>query len=630
MEWGQKESRSLFELLSDRVRGFELIGGPEKKQEMVQRLRGDQSLAAMLDEIEAEAERLLAEAEPILTDQLFRLFGETGERLPYEHVYFAKRKRLNAFALMTWLKPETGTGIYADGLRQIVRSICDEWTWVLPAHFDEERGPWGYIDLFAAETGQALTEVAVLLGDVLGEDIVARIAEEVEQRIFEPFMSKGPYRWEKLANNWSSVCAGSIGMAAIYVVEDTERLATLLERVHAAMDAFLSGYGQDGACLEGYSYWQYGFGYYIYYMDLLKAATSGRLDGFAERKVEAIAMFQQRCFTSEDMVVSFSDSPERSGVYMGMTNRLRREFPSVASPDILLRVPYATDHCGRWAHAFRNVIWATDSTGAAANEMAGSGAVKVGWPAETRLMEDAQWFISRIVPGKGDSYCFAAKGGHNGEPHNHNDGGQFLLHANGEAYLADLGSGMYTKSYFGPERYSYWCNGSQGHSVPIVNGAYQAEGKDRKATIIDAMISEAEDHFAVELKRMYPESAGLQSFERKFRWCKLGSPALTISDRFSVDDHLAEASLSIVERFITRKEPRMLEEGFLVLEQNYLLMIRYDSDCWRPVVEQRKDFDHFGQERHWYTLDFLPTEAWRSHIIEAEFTFTFLPEEDAR
>jgi hypothetical protein len=579
----------------------------------------------MLAEIEAEAERLLGEREPVLTDELFRVFAETGERLSYEGVYFAKRKRLNAFALMAWLKPEGD--VYAGALRQAAKAICDERTWCLPAHYNESRGPLGNIDLFAAETGQALTELAELLGDVLGEELVARIAIETERRIFGPFLS-GSYHWERLDNNWSSVCAGSIGMAALYAIEDSERLAALLERVHAAMDVFLSGYGQDGACLEGYSYWQYGFGYYVYYMDLLKAATSGGLNGFAERKVREIAMFQQRCFTSEDMIVSFSDSPERSGVYMGLTMRLRREFQQVALPDASFREPYAADHCGRWAHALRNVMWAAEG-GSQAKKAEGGGAAaeSVGWPTETRYMADAQWFLSRHVPEEGRSYSFAAKGGHNGEPHNHNDGGQFLLHAEGEAYLADLGRGLYTKSYFGPERYTYWCNGSQGHSVPIVNGAHQEEGEDRKAIVLEASIGETEDLFALELKGMYPAAAGLRSFQRKFRWTKSGAPALTVSDKFSFTQAGA-LDEAIIERFITMTEPRQSEDGALLLEQKRKLRIHYDSGNWRAVATRRSDFDHFGRERFWYTLDFHPVAGSLSGEIEAVFTFAFLPGED--
>lgn len=630
MEWGQAEVKPLELLLKDRVSGFELLGGSESKHDMVTRLRADVSLAGMIEEIEAEADRLLGEVEPVLTDELFRVFAETGERKPYESVYFERRKRLSAFALMAWLKPELE--VYGDAIRHEVDSICEERTWCLPAHYNEQRGPYDNIDLFAAETGQALTEISILLGDVLGKERQERIARETERRIYEPFLTAGPYHWERLDNNWSAVCAGSIGMAALYAIEDTERLATLLARVHEAMDVFLSGYGQDGACLEGYSYWLYGFGYYVYYMDLIKAATNGELNGFSARKVEEIAMFQQRCFTSEDMVVSFSDSPERSGTYMGLTLRLRREFPQMAVPHESYREAYRTDHCGRWAHALRNVIWASAEAQGKEGANAGNPSSEpAGWPAETRYMADAQWFLSRLAPGEGRSYCFAAKGGHNDEPHNHNDGGQFLLHADGEAYIADLGRGLYTRSYFGTERYTHWCNGSQGHAVPIVNGAYQEAGRDKRAVVTEATAGEAEDVFALELKGMYPSSAGLNSLQRRFRWNKSAAPELTISDKFSLSDAGGEGA-AVVERFIALTEPRHAEDGALFLEQKQKLRIGYDPDRWKPVVTKRNDLDHFAVERFWYTLDFHPVQELRDGELELEavFTFAFLPGGDER
>ena len=57
----------------------------------------------------------------------------------------------------------------------------------------------------------------------------------------------------------------------------------------------------------------------------------------------------------------------------------------------------------------------------------------------------------------------------------------FILHVDGENLLIDIGSGEYTKEYFGPERYTILCNGSQGHSVPVVEGGVQKEGKDFKS-----------------------------------------------------------------------------------------------------------------------------------------------------
>ena len=76
----------------------------------------------------------------------------------------------------------------------------------------------------------------------------------------------------------------------------------------------------------------------------------------------------------------------------------------------------------------------------------------------------------------------AAKGGNNGESHNHNDVGSFLYLAGDEMLLTDLGAGEYTRDYFGEKRYDILCNHSFGHSVPVI------DGKGRKERNMHAVI----------------------------------------------------------------------------------------------------------------------------------------------
>ncbi|MHA7967513.1 heparinase II/III family protein [Paenibacillus sp. CAU 1782] len=598
------------------------------------RLASDPGLKGLLEEIGAEAQELLSEPEPELTEELYTVYRTTGERLSYERPYFRKRKRLNAFAFMTLMEPENDT--YRNALLGIVESICNERTWCLPAHYSEEMGPLGSIDLFAAETGFALAELSVLLADRLPLELLERIGDEAEKRLFQPFLNAVSYSWEGLRNNWSAVCGGSIGAAALYLIKDKDRLSAVLERSIKATDCFLEGYGADGACVEGYLYWQYGFGYYVYFASLLKRATGGRLDGFADPKVKQIALFQQRSFSSRGTVINFSDSIPRSGVFMGLTWRLRDEYAEIALPNPELRFAYGEDHCGRWAPALRNLIWASGREGVAiageangeAEAVAEASGISLSkeaaledWPAEAVYMTDAEWLVSRHAGDNGSVYCFAAKGGHNDEPHNHNDCGTFLLHADGEAYLADLGSGMYTEAYFGPERYDFWCNGSQGHSLPIVHSCTQSPGVVHSAKVISAEIGDAGDSFDLELAAAYPEEAGLESLTRQFRWFKNGSPRLELKDSFVMKD-----SDGLTERFITLLEPKLEQRGIVSLEGSRQLAIHYDGEAWSPQVTKRSDIDHFGRERSWYSLDF----NWNGKVMEgsdveivARFEFAF-------
>ena len=97
-----------------------------------------------------------------------------------------------------------------------------------------------------------------------------------------------------------------------------------------------------------------------------------------------------------------------------------------------------------------------------------------------KYYENAEWYIKRTA-----SYTIAAKGGHNAEPHNHNDIGSFVFYANGEYIVDDLGWPEYDMSYFDKtKRYDYICASSLGHSVPIVDGTAQLPGKEHRANII--------------------------------------------------------------------------------------------------------------------------------------------------
>ncbi|KQN96186.1 heparinase II/III family protein [Paenibacillus sp. Leaf72] len=600
------------------------------------KLRQSEVQRPLVEEIRAEAQRQLVSEEPELSESLFRMYGETGERLPYERVYFQKRRRLNSFALMSLIEPEEAP--YLEALQAALWSICEERTWCLPAHLGgaEQQTP---IDLFAAETGFALSEISVLLGSRLPEELHLRIREEVEKRLFQPFLTEGPYFWENAEHNWAAVCAGSIGAAALHLMDDRERLEAVLSRVLAAMDCFLDGYGEDGACAEGYSYWQYGFGFYVYIAQLLKAATDGAIDLFRSAKVQEIAMFQQKCFTGGRSIVNFSDAPSESGIFMGLSSYLHQEFPAVALPHASLRDSYTGDHCARWAPAVRNLLWWAESanatatatrTTAATNSESAEGrsdseSAAALWPTESFYLENVQWLLSRYVATDGATYSFAAKGGHNAEPHNHNDVGQFVMHADGEAYLADLGSGEYTADYFGPQRYTIWCNGSHGHSVPIIGSARQREGADARAVVVQAATSAELDVLELEMQAAYGEEAGLALLGRRFEWNKKGAlPVLTIRNRYRFREEVV-GGREIIERFVAWQMPEAGEAGgVVVLQGRKRLTIAFDAKQWRQVVTQRSDMDHFGRERQWYTLDFHHLEAGTA-AVDSEFVFRFEP-----
>ncbi|MCM3111832.1 heparinase II/III family protein [Lederbergia lenta] len=586
-----------------------LFTSKEKKDAWRIQVKRDADIAPFINEIKAEAKRLIIESGTELSYSLFRVFQENGNRLEYERVYFEKRRRLNTFAMMVLLEPEES--VYRDELQNIIWSICDEYTWCLPAHIgdgpemnvkhdyslteslNEERT----IDLFAAETAFALAEVLELTGQYLDPLICKRIQKEIYSRIFWPFQTQNPFGWETATHNWSAVCAGSIGAAAIHLMKDSEELAIVLKRVLPAMDAYLSGFNDDGTCLEGYGYWQYGFGYYVYFADLLKKKTNNGLDLFQSEKVHQIALFQQRIFLNKNKLANFSDAVPTSNLFLGLSHYLSERYADFIVPEKSLRAKYTEDHCSRWAPAIRNLLWFNkDAEGRP-------------WENTSYYFKESSWLISRH-----NKHAFAVKGGHNAEPHNHNDIGHFILLLDDELYLRDLGSGIYTKDYFGAKRYSFICTGSHGHSVPIIDGQYQQEGESYAATVKQVEVREEQDFFILEMAHVY-NLPNLQSLTRTFTWVKTESPLLHVIDDYT----FKEKPASIVERFITSVFKLTEDEAGIILHGKKKLRIHFDRKQLKFTSNKLDFVNHAGIKESLLSLDFTLIELRKSCEIQIAF-----------
>ncbi|MEH7416197.1 heparinase II/III family protein [Neobacillus drentensis] len=591
-----------------------LFSSKEEKNKWWRSISRKAAFQPLLNEIRNEGVRLLTEQDPELPYSLFKIFSETGFRLEYERVYFEKRRRLNTFAIM--VLADSKNLDYLTALENSIWSICNEYSWCLPAHLQnspetstqasyslkEAFFPEYSIDLFAAETAFSLAEILKLTEDYLNPLICKRIREEVFKRILYPF-KENQFGWEKQTHNWAAVCAGSIGSAAMYLIEDAGELAIILERVLPSMDSYLKGFNEDGVCLEGYGYWQYGFGYYVYFADLLKKRTEGRVNLFDSEKVHQIALFQQRSFLNRNLVVNFSDAQPTASVFLGLSHYLSKIYKDFEVPEQDLRAKYTEDHCSRWAPAIRNLLWFDETE------------LPTPWKSETFYSEESAWFISRHQSESG-YFSFSAKGGHNDEPHNHNDLGHFILQGHKEVFLKDLGAGLYTKDYFNDKRYTYLGNGSQGHSVPIINNQFQKEGPNHFSRIYNASLEEEVDTFELDIANAY-EVDSLQKLSRKFTWVKRNQPQLILEDIYT----FTEQPDSIIERFIIPSLSITKDGKGVILEGQHRLRILYDKSKLMLAVRILEFENHFGKTENNMALDFIVNDPEMNCSVKLVFQF---------
>ena len=516
----------------------------------------------------------------------FMEYHRTGKRnLLENNYYFPRRRRLNVCALLSLIYPDNEE--YFNNLLNTIWAICNEYCWALPNHISNSQFEYNdnFIDLMAAETGYALSEIRFLLGDRMGPLINERIHKEIDKRIIQSFLNN-TYSWENSDHNWAAVCGGSVGCTFMY--ECPELFYNVKPRIDSAIGKYLSGFKADGVCREGLGYWQYGFEFFVAYAQQLYESTEGSVNLFENDHVKMIAQFPNNMFLDNGVTVSFADSLPTEKIGLGTMMILKSHYGQLFK-EFSNENYFTHDMWGRWCLHISSIVWfEPKKTDIVINSSSYD---------YMRYMKESQWFVK-----KNDTYSFAAKGGDNGEPHNHNDIGSFILCHKGRQILVDLGAGEYTKDYFGENRYEILCVRSGGHSVPIIDGYEQATGVEYKAkTNFD------ERKLIIDLTKAYPQNH-VTKIIREFSFTE---KRLLLRDLYMFSENC-----EVIERFVSYIKPQVSEK-YIRLADVCLLA---DFDAWKVNVSEDIHVNHFGIEEKVYLIDFTfrkpESEFWIDFVME--------------
>lgn len=541
-----------------------------------------QSKAArpFLEEVIRKADSALSKTIEVLKISEYMEFCETRNRKSYEKKYFERRNDASFLSIALWL---TRDEKYIRPLTDHVFCICDEFSWCVPAHsFIWENRPVEsvikYVDLFMAETARLLTDIAVSVGKLLPYYVTDRIQYEIHRRVINAYLEYDHFHWEDYTNNWPGVCAGGTLTALLHFGTKKE-IAAILPRLYKAAHAFLSGYGEDGCCLEGYAYWNYGFGYFVSFARMILEYTNGEINYFKCEKVKKIASYAQKIRMGTSKNAAFSDADSEFSFSIGLISYLKALYPENIS---LPRLDLGTLRGS--IYSLKELLW-FDPDYQEAAQVYGEF-----------YFEDAQWFIHQ-----GEQFSFAAKGGHNGEPHNHNDVGSFLIVVKDTMPLADLGRAEYTRDNFDEAvRYTILNNGSQGHSVPIIDGHYQCPGEMYKATNVLAQ----KNAFSLELSGAY-EGGLISKLHRSF---EIREHSVLLKDIYEY----TEKTGNIKERFITYTSP-VVSDGAIDLETAQL---SFDPQKYRAAVTEAGCVNHATLKPiPVYLIDILPVQETETDFI---------------
>ena len=146
------------------------------------------------------------------------------------------------------------------------------------------------------------------------------------------------------------------------------------------------------------------------------------------------------------------------------------------------------------------------------------------------LLKDVWLPNLQIMTARRGNLFVAMKGGTNGESHNHNDVGSFVVYKNNKPLFIDPGVGEYTAKTFGKDRYSIWTMQSQYHNLPQINGVDQKDGKQYAAKVI----SHKNGRLCLDISGAYPAEAKVDSWKRSVSASK---SAVTITEEYKLDDY---------------------------------------------------------------------------------------------
>lgn len=166
-------------------------------------------------------------------------------------------------------------------------------------------------------------------------------------------------------------------------------------------------------------------------------------------------------------------------------------------------------------------------------------------PREPQLRDVWLGDLQIMTARRGDLFV-AMKGGNNGESHNHNDVGSFIIYAplsptthHPSPVLIDPGVGEYTAKTFSKDRYDIWTMQSGYHNLPQINGTDQHDGKQFAAKVI----SHKDGLLCLDIAGAYPEAAAVKSWRRTV---SAGKRAVTVTEDYELSAYRQPSKLMFV------------------------------------------------------------------------------------
>jgi len=482
----------------------------------------------------AEADKALATPPPVLTEALFGEIRITGRREGYEKPFADRSLRLG---FMLFAEGLSNNGRYLPGIQRELEAILDEPSWAVPLHA-RKRPDWksarDLVDLAAAARAWDLALADYLLGDKLPLPLRTRIREEVRARVLTPYLKRVRLRdredfwWMNGTNNWNAVCNGGVVAAALLLrgaeppAVSREEAAELIASYEALIPFYLSAFGTDGFCDEGFAYWKYGYGHFTISSEVIRLATRGQLDLLQGKSQRLISTFDRRWEIDSGIYPLFGDAFAKTTIPVWLHDFATMRYEGTGG--ILAKDSRSFPI---YRHSLGAHLYTTCFDLSLKRPPSNSAEAKASLQLRDWFPDGGALVLRRNSSEPGLSV--ALNGGNNGRSHNHNDLGSFVVVYKGEAILADLGADTYVKDTFSSKRYTSEVTNSFGHPVPMVAGQLQRPGRDARAVTKRSDFTPERDIWEMEMTSAYAVP-DLHRLTRTFLFDRNGMGKLEILD----------------------------------------------------------------------------------------------------
>ena len=531
-------------------------------------------------------EQYLGKSWTVLPYSVFAEFRTDGNRVNYEALNFEKRRQMAAIVMAEIME---GKGRFMKDIIDGMGSFCEETWWGIPAHYGKKipLTEDQTVDLFNAETASLIAWTRYMLElqfNQFSPDLCQRIDREIERRILKPALAND-YWWKKAGMNWNPWICSNWLTCVLICEHDEARKAEAIAQIKQATQTFIDSYPEDGGCDEGPGYWDRAAASMFEVLQLLSD-----FPGNAE-KIKRMAAYAYETYIGNDYCVNFADAHENKAIQqvnivypfgLWLNDQTMREFGAwLGRQKHVLEHPAALyDKSGNFPTLGRELLFLRHIRDFIAET-----------PREP-LLKDVWLGNLQIMTARRGSLFVAMKGGTNGESHNHNDVGSFIVYASpsgrlGEVspLLIDPGVGEYTSKTFSNERYTIWTMQSQYHNLPQINGIDQKDGKQYAAKVI----SHKDGQLCLDIAGAYPEEAAVKSWKRTVTAMKSG---ISITEDYELTAYRQPARLMLI-----------------TTDKNALQRIKYDNRQLDAAVE---DISHL--------LDPLLQHIWGKEMYRIVLT----------